>query len=127
MDSWIKPLLALVGSFAALFAGAELLYRVWRMNAETTRKVVHVGTGLLALLFPLALTSHWQVLALCGSFAVLLWISIRYKLLPSINGIRRKSYGSLGYDRGVRQLPGLRVFGSAVCLLLLAHFGIGHL
>src|SRR5690606_10098770 len=101
MASWIKPMLTLAGAFAALFAAAEVLYRVWRMNAEVTRKVVHIGTGLLALLFPLVLTSHWQVLALCGSFAVLLWISIRYKFLPSINGIRRKSYGSLGYPISV--------------------------
>lgn len=101
MGSWIKPMLALTGSFATLFIVAEILYRVWRMNAETTRKVVHIGTGLLALLFPIALTSHWQVLALCGSFAALLWVSGRYKLLPSINGIRRKSYGSVGFPIAV--------------------------
>jgi len=101
MADWTRPMLALAGAFAILFAIAEALYRVWHMNAETTRKVVHIGTGLLALLFPIALTTHWQVLALCGSFAVLLWISIRCKLLPSINGIRRKSYGSLGYPVAV--------------------------
>ncbi len=101
MTDWVAPMLVLSGAFAALFTFAEVLYRVWRKHAETTRKVVHVGTGLLALLFPIVLTSHWQVLGLCGSFAVLLLLSIRYKMLPSINGIRRKSYGSLGYPVAV--------------------------
>ncbi|WP_353195711.1 phosphatidate cytidylyltransferase [Parapedobacter defluvii] len=101
MTDWAIPMLALSGAFCVLFAVAEILYHIRGSNAETTRKVVHIGTGFLALLFPVVLNSHWQVLLLCGSFAVLLWISMRYKLLPSINGIRRKSYGSLGYPVSV--------------------------
>ncbi len=101
MIEMVWSMLALSGAFLGLFALAEWLHRAKGMNAETTRKVVHVGTGLLALLFPVVLYSHWQVLALCGVFALLLLISIRYGLLPSVNAIRRKSYGSIGYPAAV--------------------------
>lgn len=115
MDSGIWNMVGLAAAFLALFALAESLYH-WRgMTAESTRKLVHVGTGLLALLFPLALQSHWQALLLCGLFALLLVLSIRFGLLPSVNAIRRKSYGSLGYP--------VAVYGS---FLAYSHFGGFH-
>ncbi len=101
MGNGIGNMVGLASAFLALFALAELLYH-WRgMTAESTRKLVHVGTGLLALLFPVALQSHWQALLLCSLFAVLLVLSIRFGLLPSVNAIRRESYGSLGYPVAV--------------------------
>lgn len=87
----------LSAAFSALFATAEVLYR-WRgVPAEYTRKLVHAGTGLLTLLFPILLTSHWQVLLLCGSFALILWSTQRIGMLPSIHAIRRTSHGSICY------------------------------
>jgi len=58
---------------------------------------VHIGTGIITLLFPILLHNHWQVLFLCGSFLLILLASLKYKLLPSINGIDRVSYGSILY------------------------------
>jgi dolichol kinase len=87
--------------FLALFAVAELLYHVGKVRVELTRKLVHLGTGVLTLLFPLLLGNHWLVLFLCSSFAVMLIISLRFKLLPSINAIDRVSYGSLLYPLSV--------------------------
>lgn len=90
-------LLLLALGFLALFGTAELLYHRFGVRAEWTRKIVHAGTGLITLLFPLVLESHWQVLLLCGSFLVLLLASSKFGWLPSINRIDRKSYGSLLY------------------------------
>lgn len=87
--------------FLILFAVAELLYHVGKVRVELTRKLVHLGTGVLTLLFPLLLGNHWLVLFLCSSFAVILIISLRFKLLPSINAIDRVSYGSLLYPLSV--------------------------
>jgi len=84
-------------TYLLLFGIAEVLKKYAGWPARHTRQLVHVGTGLLALLFPRVLASHWEVLLLCGSFLVLLIISKRIKILESINGIERKSFGSYLY------------------------------
>jgi len=86
--------LLLGAAFLVLFVVAEQLYRRVRLRAEVTRKVVHVCTGLLTLLFPLLLDNHWWVLLLCGSFLLILIVSIPFKLLPSINAVERTTRGS---------------------------------
>lgn len=91
----------LAGSFLGLFALAEFFYHVLNIHAEYTRKLVHIGTGLLTLLFPLLLSSHWWVLLLCMSFALILLLSLRFSLLKSINAIDRESVGSLAYPVSV--------------------------
>jgi len=83
------------------------------VKVEITRKVVHIGTGLLALLFPILLDSHWLVLILCTSFAVILIGSLRFGFLPSINAIDRKSIGSLAYP--------VSVYGCYIAFILSGH------
>ncbi len=87
--------LILACCFLALFGLAEWLYHVAKVRAEWTRKIVHAGTGLLTLLFPVVLASHWQVLFLCASFLVILLASLKFGWLPSINAIDRFSCGSI--------------------------------
>ncbi len=101
MEKDVINTLILAGCYLVLFALSELLYHVFKLKVELTRKFVHVGTGLLALLFPLMLGSHWWVLLLCASFAVLLSYSLRFDLLKSINAIDRRSVGSLAYPVAV--------------------------
>jgi len=93
--------LILAGLFLSLFGVAEFLYHVLKIKAEYTRKLVHFGTGLLTLLFPLMLNNHWLVLLLCASFAVILILSLRFDLLKSINAIDRVSIGSIAYPVSV--------------------------
>jgi len=87
--------------FLGLFGLSELIHRTISTKVELTRKLVHFGTGVLTLLFPVFLTSSWSVLLLCGSFAVILLISLKYGFLPSINAIDRKSHGSILYPVAV--------------------------
>jgi len=89
------------GLFLALFAAGELLYHKFNVKAELTRKFVHMGTGLLTMLFPVMLGNHWLVLLLCSSFAVILIASLRFNLLRSINAIDRQSMGSIAYPISV--------------------------
>jgi phytol kinase len=92
--------LILGGSFLALFALGELLYHVAKIQAEYTRKLIHVGTGLLTLFFPV-FEDHWYVLLLCSLFAVILTLSKKFNFLKSINAIDRKSHGSISYPLAV--------------------------
>ena len=82
------------GIFLSLFALGELLYNVFKFKAETTRKIVHFGTGFICFSFPLYITEHWSVLFLTISFVLLLVLSMKFKFLKSINGIDRKTNGS---------------------------------
>jgi dolichol kinase len=87
----------LAAAFLALFATAELLYHRFKFRAEITRKIVHVFTGILTLLFPPMVENHWLVLALCASFLLILLASFPLKMLPSINAVNRKTNGSILY------------------------------
>ncbi|WP_346084205.1 phosphatidate cytidylyltransferase [Sphingobacterium ginsenosidimutans] len=62
---------------------------------------MHIGTGIISLLFPILLAIHWSVLLLCGLFAVILVLSLKFNLLQSIHAIDRKSAGSLAYPAAV--------------------------
>lgn len=93
----ISSSLILASCFAGLFALAEILYRVARLPAEVTRKIVHIGTGCLTLLFPIMLHSALEVGLLCGAFLMILLASMRFSLLPSINAVERDTLGSVIY------------------------------
>ncbi|MGC4040386.1 MAG: phosphatidate cytidylyltransferase [Flavobacterium sp.] len=80
--------------FLILFAVAEVLYHSVKCKAETSRKMVHVFSGIACLSFPIYLKSHWSVLLLCVGFILILVLSQKLDKLPSINNIGRKSYGS---------------------------------
>lgn len=95
-DNFIN-LLWLSGFFLTLFTVAELLYRFAKINAEYTRKFVHIGTGLLTMLFPIMFTHYAWVVGICTLFFIVLSLSIKFGFLPSINAIERKSHGSLSY------------------------------
>ena len=99
-------------AFLVLFGSAEWLYHKGRVKAEVTRKYVHIVTGLLTMLFPPMLENHWSVLLLCGSFMLILIVSLRLHLLPSINAVDRKTSGSLMYP--------IIVYG---CYLAYSHYG----
>lgn len=101
MNQDIINSIILSSAFLGLFALAEVLYHFCKVKVELTRKLVHFGTGVLSLLFPVMLSNHWFVLALCASFALILIGSLKFNLLKSINAIERKSYGSLCYPLAV--------------------------
>ncbi len=101
MNQDIFNTLILASSFLVLFSISEFLYRKLNVKVEYTRKFVHIGTGLLTMLFPILLNNHWLVLFLCASFAVILIASFKYKFLESVNAIDRVSVGSLSYPVSV--------------------------
>jgi dolichol kinase len=102
----------LAALFLVLFLIAEFLYHKLKVKADLTRNIVHFGTGMLTLLFPVMLATHWLVLLLCAGFAFILIISLKFNLLKSINSIDRISYGSILYP--------IAVYG---CYLLYDYFG----
>lgn len=101
MNKDIINTVILGASFLLLFGLAEFLYHKLKVKAELTRKLVHFGTGMLTLLFPVMLDNQWLVLLLCGSFALILLYSLKFNQLKSINAIDRKSHGSILFPLAV--------------------------
>lgn len=94
--------LLLVGALCAGVLGlAEFWRRLRAVEAEWTRKLVHVLTGLTAAAFPWILPSSQAVAFLCGVFAVFLAWSRSRGLLPSVNGVERRSVGGPCYPLAV--------------------------
>jgi dolichol kinase len=93
----INALFLLSCFFLILFGFAEFLYHYFKVKGETSRKIVHIGTGILTMLFPVFLTTYWSVVFLCTSFLLLLIVSQKYHFLRSIHDIDRPSLGSLLY------------------------------
>lgn len=80
--------------FMTLFGIAEVMYHKMRVPIEITRKFVHMGTGFVCLSFPFFLSTHWSVLFLTLSFVLILVLSMKYRLLKSINAVRRTTRGA---------------------------------
>lgn len=113
MSFWLGELLrgAAVGAaFLAVFAAAELWKRWGDPPAEWTRKAVHLGGGVLVMLFPWIFRTHWTVLALGLAFGLIIGLTRRFGWLGSVHGVERKSEGGLWYPLAVYLLF---VIGSA--------------
>ncbi len=94
--------LLLVGLLcAAILALAEALRRLGRVDAESTRKLVHVLMGLTVATFPWVFRSSWSVALLCSSFAGLLEWGRRERRLLSVHGVARASLGAVYYPAAV--------------------------
>jgi len=74
---------------------AEAAYRFLHLPTEWTRKIAHVGAGIVALTYPKYIENHWIVLGLTLSFTLILFISKKQRIFPSIFAVERKSSGEL--------------------------------
>lgn len=87
--------------FLIVFTIGEVAYRVFKVNAEYTRKWSHIASGILSLSFPYFLQT-WQMVGLiCFLFTIILMLSSRYKFLPSINSVERQTFGSFLFPLAV--------------------------
>lgn len=76
---------------------AEGLSRFTRVDAEVTRKIVHIGTGNVILLAWWLEIPAWLGIAASIVFSILTLLSYRYPVLPSVSGIGRQSWGTFFY------------------------------
>lgn len=97
----IERLLVAAALCALVLAVAEAWRRLGGAEPEWTRKLVHVGMGLVAATFPWLLPNPWSVALLCGSFAVLMTWSRAAGVFLSVDGIARRSFGGTCYPIGV--------------------------
>lgn len=97
----ITNVLILSAYFLMAFAIGEIGYRFFKIQPEYTRKWSHISSGFLALLFPFMIDDWLYVALICSSFTVILVASKPLGLLPSINAVNRKTYGSILFPLAV--------------------------
>ncbi len=97
----------IAGYLGILFFIAEILSRYQKTDAELTRKIVHIGTGNVILLaWWLNIPSSIIILAsIVASFVAI--ASYFLPILPSLNGVGRKSLGTLFYAMSIGILTSL--------------------
>lgn len=88
-------------AIVALFAVGECLHRLMKVRVEFTRKLTHVGAGMIVLSFPWTLSSPWTVFVLSLSFGGLLSIGKVTGLLSSVHNVERKTSGAFYYPVAV--------------------------
>ena len=79
--------------FLALVGVCEILYRVFKIHPEFTRKILHFTAGVLILAFPFAVKEPFLAILFCIAFTALLFFSKKHDFFPSIHRIERHSYG----------------------------------
>ena len=95
--TFIYPLTAVFVYLAVLVAAADILSRLIVDDPELTRKVVHIGSGnviLLAWWFDISGSIIVAAAMIAGAIAI---ISYMIPILPSIESVGRKSFGTLFY------------------------------
>lgn len=101
---WLREMagLALATTATLLLIASAELWRRWGTPAvESTRKLVHFGTGAVCLAFPVLFSSHLAVLAMAASFVGLMWGTRRLGVLPSIHAVDRSTEGGIYYPIAV--------------------------
>jgi phytol kinase len=84
-----------------LFAVCEGWRRIGHPPAEWTRKLAHVGAGLVTASFPWLIAWHGTVLLLALGFAGIVYATRRMEWLPSIHGVERRSEGGIYYPAAI--------------------------
>lgn len=108
IDPWLG-ILAVLAALAVLM-GVVKLAQLWcRLSAELSRKIVHVGMGLLTVSFPWLFDRVWPVVLLAAVAAVALLIvkcvqSLRAGIGSVLLGVERTSFGEVYFPIAVGSL-----------------------
>ncbi|MEM8674807.1 MAG: diacylglycerol/polyprenol kinase family protein [Cyanobacteria bacterium P01_G01_bin.67] len=93
----VLPLGAVFGYLALLIVLAEILSHLLPNDPELTRKVVHIGSGNVILLAWWLEISQEVIISAAIIAAAIAIISYILPILPSIESVGRKSFGTLFY------------------------------
>ncbi len=118
-------ILVIAALLGALLGLAEWLARRTTLAPEWSRKLVHLGGGLVCLLFPLLLDRALTVLLLAILFGGGLWLAEHFRWLQCLCRVPRRSHGSVYYPFAIAALFRLTtghyaLYVSAVLVLTVA-------
>lgn len=110
MAWWLQQLLGMVAvtAWLALLVGlAILVRRRWQGQREWSRKLVHMGTGLVVLIaWACAIDRRIAVVA-AALVTLLAALNHRLQVMPAIEDVGRHSYGTVAYGASITALLAL--------------------
>ncbi len=86
--------------FLLLFVVIEYGKRRFDLQAEVSRKLVHIGAAVMSAALPLVMNFE-QIIIIGILFLGFLLISKQVNLFPSIHGVKRKTYGEIYFPIAV--------------------------
>ena len=96
----ISMLVALVGVGCILLVSEAAWYVLRLKRSETTRKLVHIATGVYVAFWPLFL-SFAQIQLLSLVLCTVVFASKKFHVFRSIHSVRRKTYGEILFPLGI--------------------------
>lgn len=105
-QDWLDTVLSAV-VLGGLVLGVEWIRWVTDWPAETTRRMAHVGTGLLVFMAPLFMVSPVPALVLGSIFTVVNFLAVRRGWFRSMHDTQRRTYGTVYYPLAFTVLAGL--------------------
>ena len=96
----------IVLAWLVLIGGASEGARRLGFSPEITRKIVHIGAGHVILLAWWLMLPAWMGIAAAIVFASVALVSYRVPILPGINSVGRRSWGTFFYAISIGVLMG---------------------
>ena len=93
---WTRSGILLSALIVALIC-AEVVRKRLNFSVKTTRKFIHVITGVFIAIAPFLLQSPYPLLIISGVFAILNLIAIKMDWMPGMHATERISYGTVFY------------------------------
>lgn len=79
----------------AIIGLAELLRRVRGYGSGFTRKVIHIGVGMMTWALIYLFTSPWPFIGMCLVFAFLLYLDYKFELVPAMASTDKSNKGTI--------------------------------
>ncbi|HEX7150584.1 MAG TPA: hypothetical protein VF618_03780 [Thermoanaerobaculia bacterium] len=97
----LRGSLIICALFFSLLVIAELWMRLGSPKPEWTRKLVHLGGGMIGIFLPWLIVSPLVVFVLTASLSAIFLLGDKLKLLKALHGVERKSRGSEYYPLAI--------------------------
>jgi phytol kinase len=94
MNNWLGFLIALIYIFSIVGLG-EGLRRRRGYSSDFTRKVIHIGVGMLSWALPFLFDNPWPFVLACGSFMIINFLDWRYGFLAAMASGDRSNLGTV--------------------------------
>jgi dolichol kinase len=99
MNDWIGLLISIIYIFG-LIGAAEGLRR-WRgYSNDFTRKVIHIGVGMLTWALPFLFSEPWLFIMACLGFMILNLLDWRYGFFAAMSSSSRSNLGTVYFPLG---------------------------
>lgn len=85
--------------FLIILIVIEGIYRFLKMNPEISRKLAHILSSLVVIFLPYFLTRN-ELFALAGIFGITLIFAKHSRLLQSLSGVKRTTWGEIFFPLG---------------------------